>query len=72
MFAIGVQFAPAFVDDSHLTTSPMFPVRVSVPLFEVSQTVVSGATMVRPSYGIIVTVTPAEFVHPFATVPVTV
>ena len=72
VFETGDQVAPPFVDASHLTTFPVFPVKVNVPLFEPVQTVVMSGEIVPPSGGFTVTVTSAVFVHPLASVPVTV
>ena len=49
------------------------PLRLSVPVFEFAQEVVTCGEMDPPSgAGITVTVTLAVFVHPFPPVPVTV
>jgi len=40
VLAIVVQLTPEFIDDSHLITLPVWPVRLSVPLFVPEQTVV--------------------------------
>jgi hypothetical protein len=61
------------MEDSHLATEPPFPLRVSVPPFELAQPVVICGEMDPPSgAGMTVTVTVVVFVHPFPSVPVTV
>ena len=65
--------APPFVEDSHLTILPVYPLSVNVPPFEPVQAVVTLGERVPPAGdGRTVTVTVAELLHPFASVPVTV
>ena len=73
MLAICVQLVPPLVEDSHLTITPLIPLTIKVPPFELAHTVVVWGEMVAPSgLGITVTVTLAVLEHPFAPVPVTV
>ena len=39
VLAIVVQLTPEFIDDSHLITLPVWPVKLSVPLLEPEHTV---------------------------------
>jgi len=73
VFAICVQLVPVLVEDSHLTTTPLFPFTIKVPLFELLHTVVIDGEIVAPSGdGATITVTLAMLEHPFAPVPVNV
>jgi len=73
VLGICVHVVPPFVDDSHLTTEPPFPLRVSVPEVEFAQPVLTCGEIEPPAgAGITVTVTVVELVHPFMSVPVTV
>ena len=68
-----VHVPPPLVEDSHLITFAEFPVSVNVPLAEPAHTVVTAGPIVPPvGEGFTVIVAEAVFVHPFASVPVTV
>ena len=58
---MGVQEAPAFVDDSHLCMAPTRPDNVKVPVFEPLHTVVAPATVPPTDKGFTVNVAAAEF-----------
>jgi len=72
MLEIWVQVDAPSVEDSHLTTEPAFPLRVSVPLFELAHAVVTCGEIEPPlGEGITVTNTVVVFEQPFPSVPVT-
>jgi hypothetical protein len=63
---------PPFVDDSHLTILPVFPLNFKVPLAP-AQTKVTGDEIIPPAGpGITVTVTVVDAEQPLAAIPVTV
>lgn len=73
MLLIGVHVPPPFVEDSHLTILPVYPLRVKVPLADPAHAVVTAGERVPPcGAGVTVTVTVVEPVQPLASVPVTV
>jgi hypothetical protein len=73
VLAIVVHVPPPFVEDSHRITEAEFPLRVSVPLAEPAQSVVTAGEIVPPiGAGVTVIETEAVLVQPAADVPVTV
>ena len=67
-----VQVVPPFVDDSHLTIFPAFPLNVKLPLVPAQAKVTAGKMEPPAGLGITVTVTVADAEQPLAAVPVTV
>ena len=61
VFAIGVQVAPALMEDSHLITEPVCPLNVSVPLLVPEQTVALDATDPPAGSAFTVMIATAEF-----------
>src|SRR5436190_8202029 len=63
VFGMVVHVPPPLVEYSHLITGAEFPVNVSVPLFDVTQEVVTAGEIVPPvGEGVTVTITEAVLV----------
>ena len=61
MFTIGVQVAPALMENSHLITEPVWPVKASVPELAPEQTVALDATDPPTEGALMVIIAAAEF-----------
>jgi len=58
---IGVQVPPPFIEDSHLTTEPVWPLKVSVALLDPEHTVALDATVPPTETALTVIVAAEEF-----------
>ena len=61
MFTIGVQVEPALMENSHLMTEPVWPVKASVPELAPEQTVALDATDPPTEAALTVIIATAEF-----------
>ena len=61
VLAIGDQVEPPLIEDSHLTTLPVWPLKLSVAPLAPEQTVALDATVPPTETGLTVIVAAAEF-----------